>query len=317
MSVYIGLDIGGTKCAVSVGVEESSGFRIVRREAIPTPADQLEAMEQLCALADQLLNGETALGIGISAGGPLDAQRGILHNPPNLPGWRDVSLTDFASRRLHAPCAMENDANACALAEWRWGAGQGARNMIFLTFGTGLGSGIVLDGHILRGATGDAGEVGHWRLFELGPTGYGKLGSFEGFCSGGGIRQLAQTIGEQYRQNGQAPAYWDADKIDAKTVAQAARAGDAAALEVFAVCGDALGRGLALIVDFLNPECIVLGSIYARSGDLLEAPMRRALVRDSLPHALAGARIVPAKLGDSIGDFAALALAKQAAEKAR
>lgn len=315
MSVYVGLDIGGTKCAVSIGMEEASGFRIVRREAIATPADQLEAMDRLCALAETLRQGEPIAGIGISAGGPLDAENGILHNPPNLHGWRDVSLTGFATERLNAPCAMENDANACALAEWRWGAGRGTRSMIFLTFGTGLGAGIVLDGSILRGATGDAGEVGHWRLFDFGPAGYGKVGSFEGFCSGGGLRQLAQIVGEQHRQNGHTPAYWHAEKINAKAVADAARAGDSAALEVFALCGDALGRGLALIVDFLNPECIVLGSIYARSGDLLEASMRRALERDALPHALQGARIVPAKLGDSIGDYAALALAKRASER--
>lgn len=315
MSVYVGLDIGGTKCAVSIGVEEASGFRIIKREAIATPADQLVAMSKLCALVEVLRESEPIAGVGISAGGPLDAENGVLHNPPNLPGWRDISLTKFACERLHVPCMMENDANACALAEWRWGAGQGSRNMIFLTFGTGLGSGIVLNGNILRGATGDAGEVGHWRLLDFGPSGYGKLGSFEGFCSGGGLRQLALTIGEQYRQNGHTPAYWQAEKIDAKTVADTARLGDPAALEVFAICGDALGRGLALIVDFLNPECIVLGSIYARSVDLLEAHMRHALERDALPHALQGVRIVPAKLGDSIGDYAALALAKRASEQ--
>jgi len=314
MSVYIGLDIGGTKCAVSVGIEETSGFRIIQREAIATPADQLEAMSRLCSLADAMRENKSIAGIGISVGGPLDAESGTLHNPPNLPGWRDVSLTKLVSERLHAPCVLENDANACALAEWRWGAGQGSRNMIFLTFGTGLGSGIVLNGEILRGVTGDAGEVGHWRLFDFGPAGYGKLGSFEGFCSGGGLRQLALTIGEQHRQNGDVPAYWQAEKIDAKAVADAAHAGDVAALEVFAVCGNALGRGLALMIDFLNPDCIVLGSIYARSSDLLEDPMRRALEREALPHALQGVRIVPAKLGDSLGDFAALALAKRASE---
>ena len=301
MSVLIGLDIGGTKCAVSVGVEDASGFRIIRREAITTPADQMDAMEHLCALAQTLCGSETIAGAGISVGGPLDADKGVLHNPPNLPGWCDVSLTAIVEKQLHTRCVMENDANACALAEWRWGAGQGTRSMVFLTFGTGLGSGIVLDGKILRGATGDAGEVGHWRLFDFGPSGYGKLGSFEGFCSGGGLRQLGLTVGEQYRQRGQTPAYWNAEKIDAKAVAEAAHAGDKAAQEVFNLCGDALGRGLALIVDFLNPECIVLGSIYARSGDLLEPAMRCALEREALPHALKGVRIVPAKLGDSIG----------------
>lgn len=315
MSLYAGLDIGGTKCAVSVGVEEPSGFRIVNREAIATPADQKEAIDRLCELAEMLLDGDKPLGVGISAGGPLDAEHGVLNNPPNLPGWRGLSWTKLAGERLQAPCAMENDANACALAEWRWGAGRGSRNMIFLTFGTGLGAGIVLDGHVLRGATGDAGEVGHWRLFDFGPAGYGKVGSFEGFCSGGGIRQLALTVGEQYRQRGETPAYWYAEKLDARAVAQAAHAGDRAACEVFDLCGDALGRGLALIVDFLNPERIVLGSIYARSCDLLEQSMRRALERDALPQALKAVQIVPAELGDSIGDYAALALAKQAAER--
>ena len=315
MNRYVGLDIGGTKCAVSVGAEEEIGLRIVAREAIDTPADQREAMNRLLALAENLLAGERAVGVGISAGGPMDAESGMLQNPPNLPGWSGVSLTRLAGERLSAPCVMENDANACALAEWRWGAGQGARNLVFLTFGTGLGAGIVLDGRILRGATGDAGELGHWRLFDHGPAGYGKLGSFEGFCSGGGIRQLALTVGERYRQKGAVPAYWQADRIDAKTVAEAARAGDSAALETYALCGEALGRGLSLLIDFFNPDCVVLGSIFARSGDLLTASMRCALEREALPRALAAARIMPAALGDRIGDYAALALARQAAEQ--
>ncbi|NLI21033.1 MAG: ROK family protein, partial [Clostridiales bacterium] len=198
MKSYIGLDIGGTKCAVSLGREEEDGFRIVSRDAIPTPADQSEAMERLAMLADQLRQGETVAGIGISVGGPLDAERGVLQNPPNLPGWHGLSWTQAMADRLSAPCVLENDANACALAEWRWGAARGASSMIFLTFGTGLGAGIILNGDILRGATGDAGEVGHWRLYDFGPAGYGKRGSFEGFCSGGGLRQLAVTVGVQY-----------------------------------------------------------------------------------------------------------------------
>ena len=315
MKAYIGLDIGGTKCAVSLGREEQDGLRIVSREAIPTPANQSEAMERLAGLADTLRLGEAIAGIGISVGGPLDAERGVLQNPPNLPGWRDLSWTGYMKDRLCAPCVMENDANAYALAEWRWGAARGADSMIFLTFGTGLGAGIVLNGAILRGATGDAGEVGHWRLYDFGPAGYGKRGSFEGFCSGGGLRQLAATVGEQYRQNGVTPAYWNGGAIDVKNVAETARAGDRAAMEVFDLCGEALGRGLALIVDLLNPACIVLGSIYARSGDLLEPPMRRALAREALPRAAAGVTIVPAALGDHIGDYAALALAKRAAEQ--
>lgn len=313
MSVLVGLDLGGTKCAVSVGTEQPGGFRILRREALATPTDQVEAMERLCALAERLREGEAVAGIGISAGGPLNAREGTLLSPPNLPGWKDLSLTRLASERLHAPCVLENDANACALAEWRWGAGQGSSLMAFLTFGTGLGAGIVADGRILRGASGDAGELGHWRLRDFGPSGYGKIGSFEGFCSGGGLRQLALTVGERYRQNGVTPSYWSAETVSAKTVAEAARAGDAAAKEVFAICADALGHGLALLLDLLNPDCVVLGSVYTRCRDLLEAEMRAVLALETLPRTLGACRILPALLGDGIGDYAALALASVAA----
>ena len=313
MSVLVGLDIGGTKCAVSIGQEDQGGLRLLAREEIPTPREQTVAMDQLCTLAARLLNSAVPVGIGISAGGPLDAAKGVLHNPPNLPGWKDVSLTAFATQRLHAPAALENDANACALAEWRWGAGKGSHTMAFLTFGTGLGCGIVLDGQLLRGATGDAGEVGHWRLSGQGPAGYGKIGSFEGFCSGGGLRQLATTIAERERQAGRVPAYANGEPISARTVAQAALAGDAAAREVFSECGEWLGRGLALLIDFLNPDRIVIGSIYTRSQALLEPSMRAVLAREALPRALDACSIVAAQLGDRIGDYAALALAAKAA----
>lgn len=316
MSVLVGLDIGGTKCAVSIGRAESDGITILRREAIQTPASQTDAMDALCALAKSLALGETVAGVGISAGGPLDAETGMLQSPPNLPGWRDVSLTRLVGEALHAPCVLENDANACALAEWRWGAGRGSRMMVFLTFGTGLGAGIVADGRILRGATGDAGEVGHWRIREFGPSGYGKAGSFEGFCSGGGLKQLAVTVGERYRQNGQPPAFVLDGRYDAKTVAEAARAGEAAAQEVFAICGEALGSGLSLLVDVLNPDRIVLGSIYARCADLLAAPMRAVMGRECLPRSLGACEVVPAALGESIGDYAALALTAASATSA-
>ena len=165
----------------------------------------------------------------------MDADKGKLCNPPNLPGWHGISLTDYAQQKLHAPALLENDANACALAEWRWGAGKGSKVMMFLTFGTGLGAGIVIGGRVLRGANGNAGELGHWRLAETGPAGYGKVGAFEGFCSGGGIAQLAQSIGTAWAQRGQKPA-WLSDRVTAKDVAQAAFAGDPAAVVGQDIC---------------------------------------------------------------------------------
>ena len=302
--LLVGLDIGGTKCAVITGqVDESGELHILAREAFPTPPAQEEAIGRLGDLAERMTAGHSISAIGISAGGPMDAEKGMLLNPPNLPGWTGISMTDRMTARFHAPARMENDANACALAEYRLGAGRGSRNMVFITFGTGFGAGLILDGKLYRGTTGCAGELGHWRLSDYGPSGYGKLGSFEGFCSGGGMAQLAQTVAQRYIQNGMPPAY---QQFDVKTVAQAARAGDAAALEVFDICGRRLGQGLALVCDLLDVERIVLGSIYARCEDLLVKPMHEALDREILP---SNTRILPAALGEQIGDYAALTIA--------
>ena len=313
MGIYVGFDIGGTKCAAVTGVMQNGDIRILAREAFPTPADQLSAIERLCALAEGMADGQPILGVGISSGGPMDAAAGMLCNPPNLPGWSGLSLTGFAQERLHARAVLENDANACALAEWRWGAGRGSRIMLFLTFGTGLGAGIVLNGRVLRGACGNAGELGHWRLADSGPAGYGKVGAFEGFCSGGGIAQLARSMGTAWAQRGQSPA-WLSGEVTAKAVAQAALGGDAAALEVFNESARRLGQGLSLVIDLLNPDCIVIGSVYTRSEALFQCELRRTLQRETLPDSLAACRIVPAALGDAIGDYAALSLAVQASQ---
>ena len=311
---YIGFDIGGTKCAACLGVKRADGIDIIAKRAFPTPKPWQAAVEALFNAAEELLkeHGEPVSACGFSCGGPLDSRSGVVMSPPNLPGWDNVPLVRLAEERFHAPAFLENDANACALAEWRWGAGAGCKVMMFLTFGTGLGAGIVIGGRVLRGANGNAGELGHWRLAETGPAGYGKVGAFEGFCSGGGIAQLAQSIGTAWAQRGQKPA-WLSDRVTAKDVAQAAFAGDPAAQEVFDTSARFLGKGLALAVDFLNPDCIVIGSVYARSEALFRKELRRALEADALAASLAVCRIVPAMLGDSIGDCAALSLAVQAA----
>ena len=314
MSVFVGFDIGGTKCACVIGQEENGQMKILSREAFATPASQEEALSHLCTLAEEMTKGEEILGIGLSSGGPMDAEKGELQNPPNLPGWHGLSLTKFTEERLHAPAVLENDANACALAEWRYGAGQGSAIMAFLTFGTGLGAGIVINGKVLRGVSGNAGEVGHWKLSEYGPTGYGKVGAFEGFCSGGGIAQLGTTVGLSFAQRGETPSYFGKE-ITTKSIAEAAKAGDPAAIETFDLSARYLGKGLSLLIDILNPDCIVLGSVYARCEKLFQKEMRKTLAEETLPGSLSCCRIVPAKLGDSIGDHAALSLAVQAYEQ--
>ena len=264
-----------------------------------------------CA-AEELLGDKRADACGFSCGSPLDAEKGIVLAPPNLPTWDHVPVTELAKARFGIPAFLENDANACALAEWRWGAGRGVDNMIFLTFGTGMGAGLILGGRLIRGANGNAGEVGHMRLADFGPAGYGKEGSFEGFCSGGGVKQLGVTLGKRAVQSGVHPAYftgnWEA--VSAKTIAQAAQAGDETAREVYRLCGEKLGQALSVLVDVLNPDRIVIGSIYARSGELLEEAMQRVMRRECLPQNLAVAKVVPAELGETLGDCAALCVAE-------
>ena len=312
--VYAGFDVGGTKCAVTLGKSEGGNIQILERREIPTPATWMEAMEAMFQRAEAMLE-KFELKIdacGFSCGGPLDAVRGVVLSPPNLPSWDRVPVTDMARERLGVPAFLENDANACALAEWRWGAGRGTKNMAFLTFGTGLGAGLILDGRLFRGTNGNAGEIGHMRLSPFGPSGYGKEGSFEGFCSGSGIAQIAVTLGKRAVQNGKKPQYYTGswDSVTTKQVAAAAKRGDPTAIEVFEACGTKLGEGLALMVDMLNPERIVIGSVFARCEELLRPAMERALVRESLHASLGVVSVVPAKLGESIGDYAALCVAE-------
>ncbi len=313
--ILAGVDIGGTKCAVSVGAAGAGAPRLLGKRRFPTPAAG-EAMPrivgELTALCAEL--GVRPAACGVSCGSPLDSRRGLILSPPNLPGWDRVDVLTPLREAFGAPAALQNDANACALAEWRWGAGQGCSSMIFLTFGTGMGAGLILNGQLYAGASDMAGEVGHVRLAEWGPAGYGKPGSFEGFCSGGGIAQLGRQIAEAALQQGRPPAWCPSREamptVSAELLAAAANEGDPLALRVFELVGRRLGQGLALLIDILNPELLVIGSIFARQQALLEPPMLAVLREECLPHALDACRIVPAGLGEQVGDFAALAVAQ-------
>ena len=308
---YIGIDIGGTKCAVILGDGEGN---ILYKVKFPT-TDVRATIDRILDASEQMknLSGCEAVGVGISCGGPLDPKRGIIQSPPNLTGWDDIPITRLVEERLGLPAVLCNDANACALAEWRFGAGKGTENMIFLTFGTGLGAGIILDGKLYNGTNGNAGEVGHIRLERFGPVGYGKQGSFEGFCSGGGIAMTARTVAieqlQQGRTTGYCRSYDELSTITAKSVADAAYAGDEYGLQVYRQCGEMLGRGLAILVDILNPEKIVIGSIFMRSADLLTESMACTLREEGLSPSVAAVQVVPAELGEKLGDLAALSLA--------
>ena len=317
----LGIDIGGTKCAVILGRLSDEGEIKVLDKLVystseyPLPDQMLPQFRNgiTSILKKHQLTARDIASIGISCGGPLDSKTGVVLSPPNLPGWDEVHIVEFFENNFSIPTAIQNDANACALAEWKFGAGRGTRNMVFLTFGTGLGAGLILDGKLYSGTNDNAGEVGHIRLDSFGPVGYGKAGSFEGFCSGGGIAQLARTRALEKLQMGEKVSFCDGipelQSITAQRVAEAASDGDLLALGVFEICGTYLGKGLSVLIDILNPECIVLGSIYVRSGHLLIPSLEKALKIESLPLARKVCRIVPAELDERIGDFASLSVA--------
>lgn len=287
--MIIGLDIGGTKTAVVLGDE---GGKIHNRVQFPTTgfdATIEELYRQIERFADR------AKCISVSIGGPMDIEKGIILSPPNLPGWDDIPLKALLEKRFKLPVHLEHDGNAGALAEWQFGAGRGARNLIFLTMGTGLGGGLILDGRLYRGTTSQAGEVGHIRLAESGPVAYCKEGSWEAFCSGTGIHRLAAL---------RFPARWS--DIEPAALAALAEEGDTDALEIFDEVGMYLGRGLSMLIDLLNPEVIVLGSLAVRLGSLVLDPARKIVEQESLPRASAACRIVPAELGERLGDIASL-----------
>ncbi|HHV51110.1 MAG TPA: ROK family protein [Clostridiales bacterium] len=313
----LGFDIGGTKCAVIVGKYKEGHITITSKQVLPTNLKMSpeEMVDSLCNIADGLLQGEKVDRVGVSCGGPLDSNTGRILGPPNLPGWDDVPIVKPVKEKYNVPVFLQNDANACALAEWKFGNGRGFQNIIFLTFGTGLGAGLILNGKLYTGASDMAGEAGHIRLERYGPVGYGKRGSFEGFCSGSGLAQIGYTLAVEAIQNGTRPLYFPegttADKLTARDIAEAARQGDKTALEVFQLCGSYLGAGLAVLIDILNPEAIIIGSVFARTEDLLRESMEMAIQREALPGAAKCCRVLPALLGESLGDYAALSTALQ------
>jgi glucokinase len=279
-------------------------------------------IEQLFQIGEEMLAESNLLpehlsGIGISCGGPLSSKKGLILSPPNLPGWDNVPMVELAEKRFGIKTILQNDANACAIAEWKFGAGRGYRNVIFLTFGTGMGAGLILDGKLYSGTTDLAGEVGHIRLDKLGPVGFGKEGSFEGFCSGGGIAQLAQIKVRKKLQMGEKISFCSSmdelPKLTAKIVADAAFSGDPVALDIYKTCGYYLGAGLSLLIDILNPEIIILGSIFGRAKELLEPYMREVIDAEAIYDSNSVCKIVPALLSENIGDMAALCLASTAA----
>lgn len=297
--MILGIAIGGTRCRLGLGRIIDGRPVLTDRVAFATTGGWRAVVADLIREALGLLRRQDCdrpTAIGVTCGGPLDARTGRVLGPPNLPGWDDVPLSAMLGEALDAPSHLENDADAAALAEWRWGAGRGCRSLAFLTCGTGLGAGLILDGRLWRGASNRAGEIGHCRLSEEGPMGYGKAGSAEGWASGGG---LGRAAGDRF--------------ADAAAVFAADATGDDEARRLVDGFARGLGRSLALISDLCDVERIIIGAIFARNEARLR-PLVEAMWRaEALPGIDARCRIVTPAFAEDLSEVAALAVAPETA----
>lgn len=297
----LGVDVGGTKTALIAGF--SSGDILDRREF---PTDQSSGYASWLAYLKQVWDSFSAelfpwkpTLTGISVGGPADWENGILLAPPHLSTWKDAPIRDDVASLVGTPARMEHDGRAGALAEYLFGIGVGSKNMVFLTFGTGIGAGIIINGKPYRGASGSSGEIGHVRVAEDGPVVYGKAGCLESFASGTGIAALARRDYPEKFPAG----------TEAKSVIDAAKAGDQDAASVLRESAVKLGQGMAMIVDLLNPELIVLGSLSWRVPSWYIDIAKQSMRAEALFNNVEACMVAQAALKDQLQDKAALAAA--------
>jgi glucokinase len=276
VALAIGVDVGGTK--VAAGVVDEHG-KVIADLRLPTPSADAAAVERTIAdVVQQLRKDHDVVAVGIGAAGFIDADRATVLFAPNL-AWRDEPLRDEVAKLVGLPVVVENDANAAAWGEHRFGAGQGEDNMVCVTVGTGIGGGVVLGGALYRGRYGIGAEFGHMQVVEDGRRcGCGQTGCWEQYCSGRALLHEAREIADVQKVYGKRLLELGNGKpegIEAPEVTKAAIEGDPAALECFSVVGHWLGQGLANLAALLDPGVFVVGGGVADAGDLLLDPARR------------------------------------------
>jgi glucokinase len=329
----IGVDVGGTK--IAAGVVDIEGH-ILERVKVPTPktveAIDVRITEAVSALLDKMPSEQSRMAVGVAAAGFVDEHRTTVRFAPNIP-WREHPLAASLTRRLAVPVVVENDANAAAWAEFRFGAGHGVSDMTLITVGTGLGGGMVLDGELVRGAYGIAAELGHIRMVPDGrPCGCGQRGCWEQYASGTALLRAAQALAKKdpdaakamlVAAGGQPKALRGSMVNDAALagepaamrggmVTDAALAGDPAAIGLLTELGRWLGEGIAMVANVMDPAVVVIGGGVAEAGDLLLDPARKAFVShlsggDNRPHL----DIRTARLGNDAGIIGVADLARK------
>ena len=301
----IGIDVGGTD--VKIALVDNKG-KIIYSNSIPTRAEMgyeytinnmKEAITEL--IKETKSDPKNIESIGFGFPGQIDYQKGIVRLAPNIPGWVNVPIAEIMEKEFGIPTRVDNDVRCAALGELNYGAGQGCDNLICITVGTGIGSGLVINGKLVRGASNAAGEIGHIKLdMNGGPLcGCGDRGCLEAFASGPSIVALA----EEYIKGGKSTKYRELANPDITPyiVSEAAKQGDPVAKRIFTIVGEYIGIGLASVVNLLNPEKIIIGGGVAAAGDLLLTPIKESLIKRAMPIAGSAVEIVPAQLGNSAG----------------
>jgi glucokinase len=318
--VFLGLDLGATKIVTALVDRQG---QVIARDYRKTEASKglTSVVARMVDAASEVMNGAGVVsgqigGVGVAAPGPTDAESGIVRTPINLPGWKDVPLGQLIQDRLGLPTALENDANAAALAEHRFGAGRGTTHMIYVTVSTGIGGGVIVNRELVTGATGAAGEIGHMTILPYGPyCACGNRGCLEALASGTAIaREARMRVSRGVPTLIADLAKLDPKRISAKLVAQAAAEGDAEAQEILDEAVTYLGLGIANLANIFNPELIVVGGGLSKMGERLLEPVRRTLERRALPATAQAAKVVPAQLGDDVAVIGAATVAMRRSE---
>ncbi len=308
MSHYIAVDIGGTRLRAACYPPEGLTAKEVNR--IHTQGKENTPLERLIGLLRGIWPQEGGVKvISVAVPGPTDPYQGMVINCPNIPGWENLPLKQILEEHFQTPVALGNDANMAALGEWRYGAGQGHHDMIYLTVSTGIGSGIVVKDKLLLGARGLAGELGHVTVLVNGPLcGCGQAGHLEVLASGTAmLRWIEEQIGR-----GAISSLPKDEPLTGKMISRAAEAGDELAIQALARSGTYMGIALASILHIFNPTAVVIGGGVSLSGDFLMTPLRRALETHVMaPEYLENLKIMRAKFGDEAGLVGALTLGRE------